>query len=156
MAARISNSSLPRVAWKASAAPWKVVIMLAGRPMSCSALRDGIHRIPERRARGEVEGDGGRRELPEVIDRQRRGRSDTLTSADQRHLAADRGRRGQVDRAERLERVHQRVVRLQDHAVLVRLGEDGRDDALAEGVVERVVDRRRRDAEARRRCRDRS
>ena len=36
---------------------------------------------------------------------------------------------------------------LQHHAVLVRLREDGRDQALAERVVERVVDRRRRDAE---------
>ncbi len=37
---------------------------------------------------------------------------------------------------------------LEHHAVLVGLGEDGRDQALAEGVVERVVDGRRRDAEA--------
>ena len=36
---------------------------------------------------------------------------------------------------------------LEHHAVLVGLREDGRDQALAEGVVERVVDRRRRDAE---------
>ena len=32
-------------------------------------------------------------------------------------------------------------VGLEDHAVLVGLGEDRRDDALAERVVERVVDR---------------
>jgi hypothetical protein len=32
---------------------------------------------------------------------------------------------------------------LQHHAVLVGLREDGRDQALAERVVERVVDRRR-------------
>jgi hypothetical protein len=37
----------------------------------------------------------------------------------------------------------------QDHAVLVGLGENGRDDALAEGAVERVVDARRGDAQAR-------
>ena len=36
-------------------------------------------------------------------------------------------------------------------AVLVQLREHGRDLALAEGVVERVVDRLRRDAEPRRR-----
>ena len=41
-----------------------------------------------------------------------------------------------------------RAIGLQDDAVLVRLREDRRDDALAEGVVERVVDGRRRDAEA--------
>ena len=37
----------------------------------------------------------------------------------------------------------------QDHVVLVELRENGRDLALAEGVVERVVDRLRSDAEAR-------
>ena len=44
-----------------------------------------------------------------------------------------------------------RIARLgfEDHAILVRLREDRRDDALAERVVERVVDRRGRDAEAR-------
>ena len=41
-------------------------------------------------------------------------------------------------------------VDLEDDAVLVQLREDGRDLALAERVVERVVDRLRRDAEARR------
>ena len=39
---------------------------------------------------------------------------------------------------------------LEHDVVLVERGEDRRDDALAEGVVERVVDRRRQDAEARR------
>ena len=35
----ISRSSLPSAAWKASAAPWNAVIMLAGRAISASALR---------------------------------------------------------------------------------------------------------------------
>ena len=34
-----------------------------------------------------------------------------------------------------------RRIDVEDDAVLVGLGEDGRDDALAVGVVERVVDR---------------
>src|SRR5438445_8921646 len=38
---------------------------------------------------------------------------------------------------------------LQDHPVLVELGEDGRDLPLAESVVERVVDGLREDPEAR-------
>ena len=38
----------------------------------------------------------------------------------------------------------------QDHAILVGLGEDGGDDALAETVIERIVDGRGGDAEARR------
>ena len=46
-------------------------------------------------------------------------------------------------------------VGLEDHPVLAGLGEDGRDDPLAEGVVERVVDRRRRDRRAARPCRGR-
>ncbi len=37
MAARISHSSLDSDDWNASAAPWKLVCMLAGRPISCSA-----------------------------------------------------------------------------------------------------------------------
>jgi hypothetical protein len=41
-------------------------------------------------------------------------------------------------------------LRLEDDAVLVGLGEDGRDDALAEGAVQAVVDRARGHAEARR------
>ena len=43
--------------------------------------------------------------------------------------------------------VCRRRIGFQDHAVLVRVGEDGGDDALAVGIVERIVDRRRRDAE---------
>jgi hypothetical protein len=38
---------------------------------------------------------------------------------------------------------------LQDHPVLVGLGEDGRDDPLAEGAVEGVVDVRRGDRQPR-------
>ena len=38
---------------------------------------------------------------------------------------------------------------LEDDPVLIRLREDGRDDPLAEGVVQRVVDRAHADAEAR-------
>ena len=41
-------------------------------------------------------------------------------------------------------------VYLEHHMVLVQLREDGRDLPLAEGIVERVVDHLRRDAEARR------
>ena len=79
----------------------------------------------------------------------RRARSPTAAPARRRSRTADRSREQIAHR-----RLQARVG-LEDHAVLVRLREDGRDDALAEGVVERVVDRRRRDAEARRRCRGR-
>ena len=75
----------------------------------------------------------------------------------QRHLPGGR-RRTTADRSRPAPSSDclQRRIGLQDHAVLVRLGVDGRDDALAERVVQRVVDRRRRDAEARRGRRGRS
>ena len=38
-------------------------------------------------------------------------------------------------------------VDFQDDAILVRLGIDRRNDALAEGIIKHVVDGRRRDAE---------
>ena len=48
-----------------------------------------------------------------------------------------------------MQRVLQARIGLENDAVLVGIGEDGRDDALAVGIVERVVYRGRRDAEAR-------
>ena len=47
-----------------------------------------------------------------------------------------------------MQRGLQTRVGLEDDAVLVGIGEDRRNDPLAVGIVERVVDGRRRDAEA--------
>src|SRR3984957_20967804 len=80
-----------------------------------------------------------------MVDLQRRRLDRGCGHGAQGHLAAAGGR--QVDRGKRIERGLQVLVRLENDAILVRLGEDGRDDALAEGVVERVVDGRRGDAE---------
>ena len=49
------------------------------------------------------------------------------------------GRR-QVDRGKRGERILDGGVRLQNNAILIGLGEDGGNDALTEGIIERVVD----------------
>jgi len=46
IAAMIRNSSLARVAWKASAVPWKAVMTLAGMPISASALRMALTASP--------------------------------------------------------------------------------------------------------------
>ena len=48
---------------------------------------------------------------------------------------------GDVDVVQRRRALLELGLHLEHHAVLVGLGEDGRDQALAEGVVERVVDR---------------
>ena len=120
----------------------------AGRPRF-SACCDGVDRLAERNARRGVERDGGGRELAEMRDQQRPGMLLDVHDRRQRHLPIGRRRRRrQVDHGQSVERSLQRRIDLQDHAVLVRLGVDGRNDALAEGVVERVVDGRRRDAEA--------
>ena len=111
-------------------------------------LRDGPDRAAERRRRGEVEGDRGRRKLPEMVDLQRPRLFAHLGDRGERHLAGRRQGGGQVDLPERPQRLLDRGLRLEDDAVLVRFGEDGRDDPLAERIVEGVVDGRRRDSEA--------
>ena len=71
--------------------------------------------------------------------------------------AADRAADGaDIDVLQRLRALPVLRRDLHDHVVLVERVVDGRDLALAEGVVERVVDLARVDAEPRRRCRGRS
>ncbi len=82
-----------------------------------------------------------------MIDDQRRAAGLVMRERAQRHLAA--AGRTQIDVIE-LARIALELRRhLQHHVILVELGEHGRDLALAERVVERVVDGRGRDAEAR-------
>ena len=158
IAARISSSVLVSEARNASAAPWKLV--LHARPACrCSRSRRARSPSPRRRAsapRREVERDRRGRELAEVVDRRAaraarsRARSTTSGTCCRRRPAAT------YRLVERLRARAEFGLHLEHHAVLVRLREDGRDQALAEGVVERVVDRRGRDAERARRCRGRS
>ena len=69
------------------------------------------------------------------------------TSVRQRHLLP--ARRFDIDAVERFGPVLELGVDLQHDVILVEHGEHRRDDALAEGVVERVVDGGGQDAEAR-------
>ncbi len=112
-------------------------------------LLDRVDRLAERGARRQVERHRRRRELPEMLDFERRRLLLDLGDRRHRHLAVHRGRGRQVDRAQRTQRLLHHRVGFEDHPVLVRLGEDRRDDALAERVVERIVDGRRGDAKAR-------
>ena len=83
-------------------------------------------------------------------DLQRRDLDGVIGDRSERRLAGGRGGRRQVHRIERFHRARHRRINVDDDAVLVALGEDGRDDALAVGVVESVVDDGRGDAESRR------
>eukprot|EP01022_Parablepharisma_sp_SALTPOND_P004196 TRINITY_DN118_c0_g1_i13.p1 TRINITY_DN118_c0_g1~~TRINITY_DN118_c0_g1_i13.p1 ORF type:complete len:2030 (+),score=744.92 TRINITY_DN118_c0_g1_i13:50280-56369(+) len=108
---------------------------------------DGLDRLAQGRALGQVEGHGGCRELADMVHHQRRGAFGDGGNRGQRHLAAGRGH--QVDAVQRRGAVLEFRLDLHHHAILVRLRIDGGDEALAEGVVERIVDGGRGDAQAR-------
>src|SRR5712671_6744092 len=95
-------------------------------------LIDHGDRLAERYPWSQVKRDRGRRKLPEVVDQQRRRLLVDMSDRRERHLPIARGRRGQVDRTQRSQRILQRGVGLENDAVLIRLGIDGRDDTLAE------------------------
>ena len=106
---------------------------------------DRRHRVAERGVRRQVEADGHRRELLVVRDHQRRGGVHEARERRERHLHAAGA--GHVEPRQRVGIALILRHRLQDDAVLVRLRVDGRDLALAEGRVERVVDGLQRHAE---------
>jgi hypothetical protein len=82
---------------------------------------------------------------PLVVDAQRRGRLGQRDHFAQRHHAG--GLRGDVDALQRLGAELEMGIHLFDDIVLAEGREELRDRPLAEGVVERVVDSRRRDAQ---------
>src|SRR5712664_870689 len=94
---------------------------------------------------GEIEGDGRRWKLAEVIYREKRRLLGDRGDRAQGHLGT-RGR-GDVDVLQRVRAPAEFRLHFEHHAVLVRLSEDGRYQPLPEGVVERGVDRPWRDAE---------
>src|SRR6266571_1612800 len=128
-AARMSSSSLASDARKASAAPWKLRRSAA-----------------ERGARGEIEGDRRRGKLAEVIHREQRRLFCDRGDRAQGHLRARGG--SDVDVLQRVRAPAELRLHLEHHPVLIGLREDGGDQPLPEGVVERGVDRRGRDAQA--------
>ena len=111
----------------------------------CTAVVAGPSATPLR----EIEADGDRRELALVADRQRRDRVGRPfgESAQGDHLPS--GRRTDIELVERGGIAPQGRQHLLDHPVGVHLGEILRHFALAERVVERVVDKLRLDAEPR-------
>ena len=121
--------------------------MLSGSPMPCSAFSMAVTAAPSEALWRKIERHGGGRKLRQMIDQQR-ARSPRRPWRSPR---AAPGRRRPT--ARRWRRASRRTVcgrvRLQDDAILVRLSEDGGDDALTERIVQRVVDGADADAEAR-------
>ena len=121
-----------------------------GVPQLDHRLLYRVGRLTERRALRQIEADGDRRKLPLMADREwphrhagpgREGR--------QRHLIA-RGRRLHIDLVQRIEAALQLGQHFQDHVIAVELREVLRHLALAERIIQRVVDQLRLDAVARR------
>ncbi len=148
-AAMISSTSLPSADWKATAEPWNWVVMPGGSPAPALGVlapppppRPANSPAPRRR-RYWRDGNWPRWSICSGTVR-----CSTWAMADS-GTWPPLGRR-QIDVVQRRDRVLQLGIGFQDDPVLVGLGEDGRDDALAETVIERIVDRRGRDAEPRR------
>ena len=114
---------------------------LAGR------LSDGLDGIAQRDAGLQVERDGDRREQALVVHRERRDGRTVMGDGAQGNLLA--AGRAHIDVAQGLRVLPVPRGGLHHHVILVQRLVHGRDLALAEGVVQRVVDQLRRDAEAR-------
>src|SRR6185312_16666212 len=99
-------------------------------------LADRGDRLAERGPGTGVEGEHGGRELAQMVDGERRlAHADPCYRA-QGHLAA--ARRRQIDVVERVDGVVELRIGGENDPVVVRLRINGGDDALTEGVVERV------------------
>ena len=148
-AARISSGTVPSDCWNACAVPWKLELSVAGAPSSTIAFCTASVACPSATPWREVEADGDGRELALVADRERPHRhAGPGRERRQRHLFAGQ-RRLDVELVQRVEAALQLGQDFQDHVIAVELGEILRDLALAEGVVQRVVDQLRLDAVAR-------
>ncbi len=82
-----------------------------------------------------------------MIDRQRRIRGVELGKCRKRHLRASA--RLHIQIFERSWVLLKLRSHFQDHVILIQLGEDGRNLALSKGVVERVINLRRKDSQPR-------
>ena len=110
---------------------------------------DVLDRVSERRARREVEGERDRGELALVVDGER-GRA-RLVARERRERHERARARAHVDVAQGRRRLLELRAHLEHDAVLVEALVHRGDRPLPEGVVERLVDRLDRHAEARRR-----
>ena len=101
---------------------------------------DGPGSGPQISARRQVEGDGHRRELSLMVDRERSSRLPKVSKGRERYLCALAG-----DDVHALQCVRSELVAridFQHHVVLVQGPVDGGDLALSEGVIENVVNLR--------------
>ena len=122
--------------------------MEAGRHAQIRLGRiDRFDGLAKRRARRQVERKRHHRELPLVIQRKRSRAGIKSRKRTQRNLLA--ARRAHIDVLQSGGILLELWVHLHHHVILIQLGEDGGDLALAEGVVERIVDVGREHAEAR-------
>ena len=109
---------------------------------------DGLsHRvdgIAQRHPRRQVERQRHRRELALMVDLGRQLRVLEMGEAGERHKLAGGGRHANILQCTGVELV--RRIQFQHDVILVNLGKDGRHFALAQRVVQRVVDELRADA----------
>jgi hypothetical protein len=91
IAARMSSGSFASEAMNACAVPWNDACTLNGMFNSFWRAFDGLRRFAQRRAGREVEGNGHRRKLSLMIDRERRGAGFKMRERAQRHRAAGGG-----------------------------------------------------------------
>ncbi len=110
-------------------------------------LLDRVDRFAQRHAGRELEGNERRRKLAQMVDGQRRGARLDGGDGGQRHRLPVAS--GEIHAVERGQPLVGLFFHPEHHAVLRRLGEDGRHQPLAEGVVQRAVDRAHADAQAR-------
>ena len=109
-------------------------------------LVDGRHGIAQGHAHGQVEGQGHRGQLALMVHRE--GRVPAFQGGEGAEGDQVPGVGAHVGVAEAIRRLHEGGVHLHDHVVLVQTGVDGGHEALAEGVVQGVVDGLGRDAQA--------
>ncbi len=110
-------------------------------------LLDRVDRFAQRHAGRELEGNERRRKLAQMVDGQRRGTRLDGGDGGQRNRLPVASR--EIHAVERAKALVGLFFHAEHHAVLRRLGEDGRHQPLAEGVVQRAVDRAHADAQAR-------
>src|SRR6266849_1240081 len=116
-----------------------------GQPDLALGGLDGADGMAGGDAGGEVEGEGDSGELALVVDGEGGGAGLDVTEGGERDLGAGGGL--DVDGLEGVGVLLEPGGDLEDDVVLVELGEDGGDLALAEGVVQGVVDGLGEDAE---------
>ncbi|MND67464.1 hypothetical protein D3C80_588800 [compost metagenome] len=108
-------------------------------------VQNRLNRFAERIVIRDVERNGGRRELIQMVNRQRRKPLFNRRNSAQRHNAAVFA--GEAHRIQRRKPWRLLGVVLQHHAILVGLGVNRGDQPLTKGVIQRVIDIRHADTQ---------